>query len=79
MALKAHRPLILLALLIQDIEYPLRAGKGGDEEVRLLRELVDRGSRLAHEDKVACKASHIGPAPKHHQATDKGHYRIVYI
>ncbi len=71
--------LVHLAVLVHDLEDPLRAGQGGQQEVGLLGELVDGHGGLAHKDQIAGQAAHVGGAVDGHDAAQHRHNGVVEI
>ena len=71
--------LIGFRLFVKHIENALGTGKGGQQKVALLGELVDGQSRLAHKHQIAGQAAQAGLAVHNHQPAQHGNDRIVDV
>ena len=74
-----HLALVGLGLHAHGGKHALRARKRREQEVRLLRELVDGQRRLAHEHEIAREHAHIGLPGKRHPAAEHGDNRIIHV
>ena len=70
---KRDSSLISLALHIYELEYSFCSSKGREEEIALLRELIDRSCRLPYEYKIACECAYCRDSRKCHVTTSKRH------
>ena len=70
---------VLLGRLVHGLKDPLGAGKGGQQEVALLSELVDGSRRLADKDQIAGQAPRVCHALEGHDAAQDGYHRVVDV
>ena len=70
---------VLLRLLVHHLKDALRAGKGRQQKIDLLGELVHGHGALAHINQIGSKASQIHQAGKNKHASHAGRYRIIKV
>ena len=78
-AFQAHLALVGLGGLVHGLEYPLRAGQGGQQKVALGGELVDGHGGLAHKYQITGQSAHIGQALEGHQPPQHRHQGVIAV